>query len=178
MLKPKLSQQEQGFSLVEVLVAIVIATIFVTTALQAMVIAALFKAKAQEYSEATTWIQNDLEDLRYQASRYNDVARCDATGPNNGYADGFSDRLHTISQPNGTRTGDATSVPDSDTFSPTPPKKGRSGKTFTFTRVSTPRKDAPYAALTVTYDVTPTAGGSSVASLYTEVIPDGAFQCP
>ncbi len=172
--KCKLLQQDQGFTLVEVLVSILIATIFVATALQGMVIASLFKARAQEYTEATTWVQEDLESLRFSASQYVDSARCTATGPNNGYADGFSDRLHNISQPNGTVSNTAT--PDSDTTTPT--KIGRSGKTYTFRRISTPRNTAPYAVLTLTYTVTPTSGGSSVASLYTEVIPDGAFQCP
>lgn len=179
--KHKLPQQEQGFTLVEVLVSILIATVFVATAMQAMVVAALFKARAQEYSEATTWIQEDLESLRFSAGQYADSARCTAPlngelGPNNGYADGFSDRLHNISQPNGTRTGDADSAPDSDTT--TPIKTGRAGKTFTFRRVSTPRNTAPYTVLTLTYTVTPTSGGSFVASFYTEIIPDAAFQCP
>lgn len=66
--KPKLPQQEQGFSLVEVLVAILITTLFIGIAMQTMVIATIFKAKAQEYSEATTWIQEDLEDVKYQAA--------------------------------------------------------------------------------------------------------------
>lgn len=69
MFKPKLPQQEQGFTLVEVLVAILITTLFVVVAMQSMVIAAIFKAKAQEYSEATTWIQEDLENVKYQASQ-------------------------------------------------------------------------------------------------------------
>jgi prepilin-type N-terminal cleavage/methylation domain-containing protein len=70
MLKPKSSKQEQGFTLIEVLVAILIATIFVTVSMQMMVIAAMFKARAQENAEATNWIQEDLENLRYQAANY------------------------------------------------------------------------------------------------------------
>ncbi len=70
MLKQKLLHQEQGFTLVEVLVAILIATLFVSAAMQTMVIAAIFKAKAQEYAEATTWIQEDLENIRYQAANF------------------------------------------------------------------------------------------------------------
>lgn len=69
MLKPKLPKQEQGFTLVEVLVAILMTTLFVGVAMQSMVIAAIFKARAQEYSEATTWIQEDLENVKYQASQ-------------------------------------------------------------------------------------------------------------
>lgn len=70
MLKPKLPKQEQGFTLVEVLVAILITTLFVSVAMQSMVIAAIFKARAQEFSEATTWIQEDLENIKYQAANF------------------------------------------------------------------------------------------------------------
>ena len=69
MFKPKIPKQEQGFTLIEVLVAILIATIFVTVTMQAMVIAAIFKIKAQEYSEATNWIQEDVENVKFQASQ-------------------------------------------------------------------------------------------------------------
>jgi prepilin-type N-terminal cleavage/methylation domain-containing protein len=61
MFKHKLPQQEQGFTLAEVLIAILVATLFLTFALQGMVLAALFKARARQFSEATTWIQADLE---------------------------------------------------------------------------------------------------------------------
>ncbi len=70
MFKSKLAKQEQGFTLVEVLVAILISTVFIAVAMQAIAIAAIFKVKAQEYSEATTWIQEDLENIKYQASNY------------------------------------------------------------------------------------------------------------
>lgn len=68
MFKPKLLQQNQGFTLVEVLVAILITTLFISVAMQVMVFAAIFKVRAQEYTEATNWIQSDLENVKYQAN--------------------------------------------------------------------------------------------------------------
>lgn len=68
MFKTKLPLQNQGFTLVEVLVAILITTLFVAVAMQSIVIAAIFKAKAQENAEATTWIQEDLENVKSQAA--------------------------------------------------------------------------------------------------------------
>jgi prepilin-type N-terminal cleavage/methylation domain-containing protein len=68
MLKLKLLKQQQGFTLVEVLVAILITTIFISVAMQAIVIAAVFKVRARQYSEATNWIQEDLESVRQRAS--------------------------------------------------------------------------------------------------------------
>lgn len=66
--KTRSQEQEQGFTLVEVLVAILITTVFVATAMQAVVIAAIFKARAKQFTEATNWIQQDLERVRQQAS--------------------------------------------------------------------------------------------------------------
>ncbi len=68
MFKPKLSKQEQGFTLIEVLIAILITTLFITIAMQAVVIAAVFKARAKQFAEATNWIQQDLESVRQQAA--------------------------------------------------------------------------------------------------------------
>lgn len=79
MLKPKLLQQEQGFTLVEVLVAILITTLFVGVAMQSMVIAAIFKARAQEFAEATTWIQEDLENVKYEAAKFQYTSLVDET---------------------------------------------------------------------------------------------------
>lgn len=67
-LRKKLPHQDQGFTLVEVLVAILITTVFVATAMQAVVIAAVFKARAKQFSEAANWIQEDLESVRQQAA--------------------------------------------------------------------------------------------------------------
>lgn len=73
MFKPKLSKQEQGFTMVEVLIAILIATIFVAVTMQMMAIAAMFKVRAQEYAEATAWIQEDLETVKFQASQIGSI---------------------------------------------------------------------------------------------------------
>jgi prepilin-type N-terminal cleavage/methylation domain-containing protein len=67
-LRKKLPHQDQGFTLVEVLVAILITTVFVAVAMQAVVIAAVFKARAKQFSEATNWIQEDVESVRQRAT--------------------------------------------------------------------------------------------------------------
>lgn len=69
MFKLKISKQANGFTLIEVLFAILIATIFLTAAMQMIVIAAAFKVHAQENTEATAWIQEDLEAVKYEAGK-------------------------------------------------------------------------------------------------------------
>jgi prepilin-type N-terminal cleavage/methylation domain-containing protein len=68
--QPKLQQQNKGFTLVEVLVAILLTTLFVGVAMQAVVIATVFKARARKFAEATIWIQEDLEKVKNEAAKF------------------------------------------------------------------------------------------------------------
>lgn len=69
-LKHKLKLVEEGFTLTEVLVAILLTTLFVATAMHSVVISAVFKAHAREFAEATNWIQEDLEDVKSKADSF------------------------------------------------------------------------------------------------------------
>lgn len=167
MFKLKTPQREQGFTLVEVLIAILITTLFVAVSMQAMVFAAVFKARAQQSAEATTWIQEDLEKVRFEASQYKDTTECAATSANNGYADGLRDEI---------MDSDLTGT---NTFSTN--ERFRTGKLFRMRRTTTPLNTSPYNLLQINYEVSPiissTTVGSPIAKFYTEVIPDAALQC-
>jgi type II secretory pathway pseudopilin PulG len=63
-------ESQAGFAMIEVLVGMLIMTLFIGISMQFMVYSSLLKARAQQYSEAMTWIQQDLEQLKYQASGY------------------------------------------------------------------------------------------------------------
>jgi len=56
-----------GFSLLEALVGILVITTFTLTALQAMVIATVFRVKAEQKSGATNWIQERVENAKFEA---------------------------------------------------------------------------------------------------------------
>lgn len=248
MFKPKLLRQEQGFTLVEVLVSILIATVFVATALQAMVVASLFKARARQYAEATTWIQEDLESVKERASQLqkntaltvaanaattvltvesvnwftvgdtlkvgddstsNVIAsietvpktltltsalgtaqlnsatvgattKCNAASQNTGFADLLRKNLPHVVDRNPLR-------------SPTPPPTpvintdigDITGNPYILTRYgpdagsTTPNVNNTYfEVMQVKYEVKLQGGSVPIATLFTEVIPDAAFQCP
>jgi type II secretory pathway component PulJ len=248
MYKLKSSNSEQGLTLVEVLLAVVISTIFITVAMQMMAVAAIFKARAQQNAEATTWIQEDLETVRFEASQIglknveSMKSSADATNPSQilisshglsdgdtvmftgsgtiagglskyqtyyvvnantntfkvanssggsaitltsdsvgdlisvattkctssattGYADGLRDLINDPTNASLNRT----SVPFTKTSSLT-------SQQFNLVRNTTP-DSSDSKVLQVSYTVTPTSGGSSIASFYTEVIPDAALYC-
>ena len=74
-LKRKLQRStEKGFTLLETLLAMLVATTFVAATMQAMVIAAYSRIRAQETSEATTLIQEDLEEVKYKAAVYQNTS--------------------------------------------------------------------------------------------------------
>lgn len=222
--KPKLLQQEQGFTLVEVLVAILLVTTFTLVAMQAVVFAAIFKARANQFAEATTWIQEDLDNVKNQASQ---VPYTATFLTNNAAANQSTIVLTSV---NGLRVGDALKVGTDSTNNviqsidpstltitlsanlgtaetsgaaviarcdadvstggfagylnqnlPTLSNGGTktiTGKHYTLTRTRNVRSVAPYEVLELSYSVVPQSGGSAVATVSTEVIPDAAFQCP
>lgn len=167
MFKPKL-QQEQGFTMVEVLVAILISLMFVAIAMETMVVAAIFRARAQELTDAKTWIQVDIEEVKLQANQYNDPTKCSIVTPDNGYADGLRDEV-------------IGSYQSGSFIEPAVLKTSRTSKQFNLTRTTEPSSitvGAPSHILKISYDISPTSGGVSIAKFYTEVIPDAALQCP
>ena len=64
----KLPSSESGFSMLEVIIAILTITAFLTGTLQLMAVNALYKVRSERQAQANFWIQEDFEDTKYQAS--------------------------------------------------------------------------------------------------------------
>jgi len=64
----KLSSSESGFSLLEVIIAILTITAFLTGTLQLMAVDALYKVRSERQAQANFWIQEDFEDTKFLAS--------------------------------------------------------------------------------------------------------------
>lgn len=196
-LKSKLQRStEEGFTLLETLVAMLVATTFVAATMQAMVIAAYSRIRAQETSEATTLIQEDLEEVKFIATkeRYNPSEteldhRCDANGDNDrkfdkndanrdeGLADGLRDEVleeterdrYEITNPTDYKTIYSREV-ESDEI--------EIGKNYVLKRTLNIADKEPYNVLELEYEViNPQEDEDPVAEMYTEVIPDAAFEC-
>ena len=196
-LKSKLQRStEEGFTLLETLVAMLVATTFVAAMMQAMVIAAYSRIRAQETSEATALIQEDLEEVKFIATKekYNPSEtdldnRCDANGDNDrkfdkneanrdeGLADGLRDEVleetkrnrYEITNPTDYKTIYSREV-ESDEI--------EIGKNYVLKRTLNIPDKEPYNVLELEYEViNPQEDEDPVAEMYTEVIPDAAFEC-
>lgn len=156
-----------GFSLVEVMVAMLVAAIFVSLSMQVIVTAAAFRAIAAQYDEAYNWIQKDLETVVNKASQYELKAypystKCGATSAANGFAAGFMN--------------DATAGLDgaSNTFGP----KIFGGKSYMLLRTADYSSSSdPFKLLQLTYTVIPEGGGKPIATVNSEVIPQAVLKC-
>ena len=168
---------EAGFTLSEVLVAILLTTTFVAVAMQGMVVAMLLKAKALHVSEANRWVQADIEQMRSQIAISQlpfatQRPRCRPLSADLGFADLVRDRL---------AGGDVTGVADYNLAALV--ATSQTGKIFQITRTlsipATP-ENLDAKILGIQYTATPTTGGNleqPILHLYTEVIPDAALQC-
>jgi len=157
-----------GFSLVEVLVAMMVTMIFVAIMLQMFVAAAFFRSKGVQYNQAFNWIQEDYELVFKRASEYEANVEpastfCAATTPANGLAANFLNDT-------AVGLGGATVNLGPKTFG---------GQSFQLTRVGDYASSAnPYKLLKLTYTVTPTSRGDAIANINTEVAIYAGFKCP
>ena len=71
--KPKRETSDRGFTLIEVIVAMVILSVFIVASLSALVAGLNFKLKSKLNNEATLIIQQDLEQVRYKSSYYGEI---------------------------------------------------------------------------------------------------------
>ncbi len=160
--------RDTGFTLIEVLVAMIVAAVFVSMTMQAMVTSAAFRVVATQYDEAVSWIQEDLEMVVNQATQYEVStqpysSRCLATLSSDGLAAGFLND----------------SVAGLGGISTTIGPRALGGKYYTLTRTANYASSSdPFRLLNVTYEVTAQGERKPIAIVNTEVIPHAVFKCP
>ncbi|PSB35040.1 prepilin-type N-terminal cleavage/methylation domain-containing protein [Chlorogloea sp. CCALA 695] len=164
---PSKKSYQKGFTLIEVLVSMLIIVMFLGIAMHLMVIASIFKARAEQYDRAVVWIQEDLEQTIFIAQGYEHDAtpyslKCNATVASSGLAAGLLEDPHGIG---GTPKNFGT--------------KSIGGTTFTMTRTADYTNSFdPFKLLTLNYTVAPANGGAAIVTISTEVIANAVFKCP
>lgn len=171
----KKRQSDEGFTLLEVLVAMLIATFFVLGSMQALVLATALRVKAQESQRANQLIQEEIEVIHFQAEEFaQNNSLCSATSYTGGYAESLWTSLPSVS-------GDKQLL-DSG------------GKTYRLTRTldrdSSNNITSTAKALKINFSVSPLDSSGNlekdssgnnivIAEDYIEVIPDVAIEeCP
>ena len=143
------NSQASGFTLIEVLAGILMATAFVLIASQAIAISAVYRIQALRKAEALLAIQDDLESVKFVSLQIPATqANC-----NTGYADTLIAALPATTNPT------------------------LLNKDYNLTRTTLEKSvDQPHV-MTLSYAVTEPESGVVISELYTEVIPNAAFEC-
>jgi type II secretory pathway pseudopilin PulG len=175
----RIHQTNQGFLLLDVLVAIFLTILLTGIAMGVVVMATAVKVRGDELSDATRWIQEDIEDIKIVANKldavdpnaatvqYSTLTRCTPTGTGDGYANLL------MNPPSTTFLNGGTTIAASNTFSKT---SASGARIYSLVRTSTVKNVTPYNILEVTYNVT-NASGTVVSTAYAEVIPGASFYC-
>ncbi|BAQ66674.1 hypothetical protein [Geminocystis sp. NIES-3709] len=150
----QVTNKEQGFSLLEVTVSMLVATGFLLGLAQAMMLSAMVNIRSQEKSQAIAWVDKDIDSINFLASSYT-AGTCGTYGSN------FQNSIITAYPTTGSN------------FS-------FSNSTYNITRTYTATENRLGIQYRVSY---PTSGSrvssaGDVFSTYTEVIPNGTYSCP
>jgi Tfp pilus assembly protein PilV len=170
------ASSEAGFSLLEVVIAILTITLFLLGTLQLMAVNALYKVRSERQSRADFWIQEDMEDVKSIASTLNNPNTfCPNTS--NGYAIALRNELG--------RTAAA-----ANTTSQTVGSRTLVGKNYTLFREfpddANAQRSRPHR-LRIDYRVALASGQiandyqnqeTTISTASFEVIPNASFQCP
>ncbi|GAB4384950.1 MAG: hypothetical protein Kow00121_49200 [Elainellaceae cyanobacterium] len=123
----------------------------------ALATASLVKVRANGSTMATNWIEEDLEEVRLQSALIPFTAgQCNATSSSTSFANALQLALPSVAR------GDTQTV---------------ASKTYTLTRQASVAATAPFEVLQLTYTVTESGNRSALTTMYTEVIPNAAFEC-
>jgi prepilin-type N-terminal cleavage/methylation domain-containing protein len=150
--------QSQGFSLTEVVVSILVLSLFIVTSTTLMTYAARSRAIARSDSQVTDRLQQMMEEVRDQGAILPETnTACSATTVADGYGQLLSNAVPAA----------ATTVT-------------LNGKVYDVARTLAPVAQSPFDRLTVTYTFTPqgSTNPNDTVSMQTEVIPNAAFSCP
>jgi type II secretory pathway pseudopilin PulG len=188
MIQGKLKRQTaQGFTMVEVVVAILLTLIFTAISMQAIVMGTAVKVHGDEIADATLWIQEDLEDITKQAntgidfdstnSKYNTNPASDQCNPGTDLTKGYAEVLRGRTSINTGTIGSTARIPKNNS-------SGSKSRSYALVRTATV-KPAPtgatnwrYSVLSINYSVF--RGDSTtnpISTFYAEVIPGASFYC-
>ena len=181
----KLSSSESGFSLLEVIIAILTITAFLTGTLQLMAVDALYKVRSERQAQANFWIQEDFEDTKYIASTLNvnsnpanpNVSEDVCTNISQGYATALRRQLTATLPP-------TTPIPTEQLVA----TREIVGKEYSLFRTfNITNQSANPHRLRIDYRVELATGEIAndyrnqenvIATSSVEVIPDASFECP
>lgn len=156
---------QQGFTMFEVLIALMISFLFLTGTLNAMVMATVMRVRAERQAQAGYWIKEDLEQVRALAANFNPTT-------NNGCSDStVGAKFSAASTANSglANTGNPATTTSTKTIL---------GRNASLSRIANGSGNVLQLTYTVTNTEITDPQKKVLATLYTEVLPAAALSCP
>lgn len=165
----------QGFTMLEVLAALMISFAFLMGALNGITMAVWMQVKAERQAQANYWIQQDLENVKsLAATQATDTTKCTSVFSTS-YAGALQTQIQSVIV--GSSISYITSG-NTVTTTSTSPLVNKSYQLVRITRESNTIPSTPQL-LTITYTVQELNDSTrTLATLYTEIIPAPAMACP
>ncbi len=158
----------QGFTLVEALVSMLLTATYLGITMNIMVAAAFLRAKATEYNEVYNWIQDDFEQVVSKAKSYESQALpystlCNPTNFSNGLTANF------IADNNNGLGGENINLGN----------RSYGTQTFSLSRSASPENNYdPNRLMKIKYTITDTGKNKKIIEIDTKVILSSGFNCP
>ena len=154
----KNESQQQGFSMLETLMASMISLVFLSLGANLILAANMHKIVAKTNIAMNNFIQSDLEGVKYQANLLTkDNDKCNPTDVTNGYAGVLKTKLGVT----------------------TPVNLTTSNRNYTMTRTIGTITNSRILPISYVFTRNPTPLGQAPEhQLYIEMIPNAAFTCP
>jgi prepilin-type N-terminal cleavage/methylation domain-containing protein len=178
-------QTAQGFTMVEVIVAMLLTLIFTAISMQAIVMGTAVKVHGDEIADATSWIQEDLEDITTQAttgidydsgtSKYTTNPASTQCNPGTTSTNGYAEVLRNRTSINTGTIGSTTAISKNNS-------SGSKSRTYNMVRTATVKaetgSDRRYNVLLVDYSVfRGSTSTNPISTFHAEVIPAASFYC-
>ena len=162
----------QGFTMLEVLAALMISFAFLMGALNGITMAVWMQVKAERQAQANYWIQQDLENVKYLAgTQATNTANCTSV-----FSTSYARELQTQIQ--SVIVGSSISYSTSGNTVTTTSTSPLVNKSYQLVR-TTSGADSNPQLLTISYTVQePNDNTRTLATLYTEIISAPAMACP
>jgi len=159
------NNSQQGFSLIEAVVAAMISILFISLGSNLVLTANIYKITSQRNTVVNSLIQSDLEGIKYQAKqvlRSQDDNKCRPSNVTQGYAGDLQSKL----------------IPNVSTNVSILNNNYTMRRTVAIITTNLNSITTNADILSISYSFTPQGSTISEYDLYLEIIPNAAFTCP
>ena len=166
LIATKKNYPQQGFGLLETTAAAMLSILFISTGANLVLTASLYKVKAKITDAMNSLIRADIESIKYQSTKQNNLLKCSPSDVQNGFAGELKEKIGADSPTSNTKTTTIKVL----------------GRNYILTRRTDSIIDSDILPIGYTFAAeappsTPQSAMPIEYNLTVQIIPNAAFQC-